>query len=669
MNSQKTSIIRVAINTPLRKTFDYLPSKEPDCKEIQPGVRVKVPFGKRSLVGIVLSITDQTDIDIAKLKHIEEVLDDTPIFQQNLCDFFLKAAQYYHHPIGEVVFSGLPSTIRQGKQPPKKLNRMENHKNESCDVELNTEQQNAINLIIDSLDTYHCFLLEGITGSGKTQVYLESVSKVIHSQKQALILVPEISLTPQTISRFQKRFGGHVVCFHSQMTPAQRRDVFYQVKEKIASIVIGTRSSLFLPFDALGLIIVDEEHDPSFKQQEGFRYSARDLSVLRAKMLNIPIVLGSATPSFETLYNANNDKYSRLILTKRATESTLPSIELLDVRHNKLNGGLSSQLLEKIKTTLENKKQVLLFINKRGYAPVFMCYDCGWFATCQRCDTRMTLHLSKNQLSCHHCDKRVNIPSMCPECTSENINTVGQGTEKIEHVLTQKFPDHTIVRVDKDTTTKKGNLSSFLSQAQNSEADILIGTQILAKGHHFPNLQLVAIIDADGGLFSIDFRAQERMAQLLIQVSGRAGRDQQQGHVVIQTFHPTHPFMQQIVKQNYRALAESLLDERLGALLPPFSHMALLRASHTKPDEPIQFLESSNHFLKAQLEDSTLQIKGPISSPMPKRQGRYHYQLMIQAKERALLHKVLSKLTHFIEYNKSAKKVRWSLDVDPIEMI
>lgn len=631
-------------------------------------MRVNVPFGKRTLVGIVMDIATHTTLENDKLKAIIAILDDSPIFPVDLCHFFLKAAQYYHHPIGEVVHAGLPQSIKQGKSAKPVVIPAPSAFQASA-VELNQHQIAAIDAIKASLHQFTAFLLEGVTGSGKTEVYLASVLAALEAGKQALILVPEISLTPQTFERFQHRFGNQVVSFHSQMTPAKRRDVFYQVQQQAVSIVVGTRSALFLPFKKLGLIVIDEEHDASFKQQEGFRYSARDLAVLRAKLLNVPVLLGSATPSFESLYNAQKAKYQRLFLPNRATDVAMPQIELLDVRHNKLSGGLSSQLLAKIQSTLANKGQVLLFINRRGYAPVYMCYDCGWFANCHRCETRLTYHLHKRQLICHHCEKIVQIPTRCPDCASTSLNTVGQGTEKIEESLTAQFPNACIVRVDSDTTSKKDSLATFLKQAHDNEANILIGTQILAKGHHFPHLSLVAIIDADGGLFSTDFRAQERMAQLLIQVSGRAGRVHNAGQVVIQTFHPEHPFMQHITQQNYASLANSLLQERMKATLPPYTHIALIRANHVEPNAPIAFLQQVQSHLADTLSNQSISIKGPIPSVIPKRQGRYHFQLLLQTDHRAILHQALGHSTSFLENTKIGKKVRWSLDVDPVEMI
>lgn len=661
-------ILKVALATPLRKLFDYLAVQDPTARSPAIGSRVLVPFGKRTLVGIVMEISNISSYPIEKLKSIVSILDEVPLFPEDLCDFFTKAARYYHHPIGEVVFSGLPQSLKQNKPLPDIPSPKKNLITAS-DLTLNAAQATAVDEILKDAEKFQPFLLQGITGSGKTEVYLTVTEYLLKFGKQILVMVPEISLTPQTLDRFQKRFGPQVKMFHSQMTPAKRRDVFLEVSAQQVSVVIGTRSALFLPFKSLGLIIIDEEHDLSFKQQEGFRYSARDLAVLRAKLTQIPILLGSATPSFESLYNAEVGKYKRLILPERATNSTLPALELIDVRHKKLTGGLSAHLINEIKKTLEQKKQVLLFVNRRGYAPVYMCYDCGWLADCPRCEKRLTYHLSKKQLICHHCDHPFPVPKICPDCQHTELNTLGQGTEKVEEVLQQQFPAANLVRIDSDTTRKKGQLKALLSQAEKNEAQLLIGTQMLAKGHHFPNLTLVAVLDGDGGLFSADFRAQERMAQLLIQVSGRAGRVHHAGRVLIQTFHPHHPFMQQLLAQDYDHLTEQLLAERKNAHLPPFSHMALIRANHTEPTLPERFLQETGAHLSHTFSHTKIKIRGPIPSPFPKKQGRYHFQLLLQSDNRAALHQALGYSANYLENAKIGKKLRWSLDVDPVEMI
>ncbi|MBS0288927.1 MAG: primosomal protein N' [Proteobacteria bacterium] len=663
----KQQIFQVALDVPLRRLFDYLSP----CEEVSlcRGMRVKVPFGRQSRIGIILNQTDTSCVPANQLKAISQLCDTEALFPLSLCDFIVKTAAYYHHPIGEVAFSGLPRGIKLGKpinfpvdETSYLVDEIEHHA-----LQLNLDQQKALDAIVLKQSSFQVFLLEGITGSGKTEIYLQAASHLLLKQKQVLVLVPEISLTPQTQDRFKARFGQEVICFHSKMTSKQRLEAWLKVRHHKAAIVIGTRSSIFLPFSNLGMIIIDEEHDPSFKQQEGFRYSARDLGVLRAKMANCPIILGSATPSFESIFNAKNGKYQELHLTKRATNTALASMTLLDIRHNKLEAGLSKVLLKEIEQNLKQDKQVLLFINRRGYAPIYLCYDCSWIAQCDHCDARLTYHHKKQVLICHHCLKQRSLPLNCPACHQAQLNPVGQGTEKLEAFLQVHFPHTVIARIDSDVTGKKGHLESLLSKAKNKEAQLLIGTQILAKGHHFPHLGMVAVVDADGGLFSVDFRSVERMAQLLIQVAGRAGRVHEAGKVFIQTFHPQHPLLQSILHQNYLKLAEQLLQERQAYHLPPYTYFALIRAQGPKKQMAESLLTQIQQQLQKQ-QNKAITISGPVPAPMLKRQGLYRYQLLLQAKERKPLHQMLSYSTAILENSKLAKKVHWSLDVDPIEM-
>lgn len=658
-------IYKVALSVPLRRLFDYLPNKEMS-DPLSPGTRVKVPFGKQERVGIILGTATHSSLPLEQLKAISEVCDPFPLFPPSLCELIKKASNYYHHPIGEVAFTGLPQSLRQGKpcqlQVPNKADIVFT----KGTFNLNSAQQHAIESILNHQHAFQPFLLEGITGSGKTEVYLQVTEQIIQQQKQILILVPEISLTPQTVKRFQERFNDKVCTFHSKMTPAKRAKVWLNVRSDETVIVIGTRSAIFLPFQHLGLIIIDEEHDAQFKQQEGFRYSARDLAVLRAQQSNCPIILGSATPAFETLFNVTSEKYKRLSLPQRATASFLPTMTLVDIRHKKLEGGLCSQLIARIQEHLNNNGQVLLFINRRGFSPTYMCYDCGWIAECKRCDARLTYHHKRFILVCHHCLHQHAPPSHCPGCKKTGLNPVGQGTERIEQALEHYFPGVSIARIDSDATRKKGSLDELLLRAQTKESPLLIGTQILAKGHHFPHLSLVAIVDADGGLFSVDFRAIERMAQLIIQVAGRAGRVHQAGEVIVQTLHPEHKLLQQMLKQDYTQLAIDLLEERKLCLLPPYSHWALLRAESSQST----YSEALLRDLQVRLSNrsSLVNVWGPIPAPMQKRQGLFRFQLLMQSEQRKPLHELLSYSTDLLEQNPLSKKVRWSLDVDPIEV-
>lgn len=646
-------IYQVALDVPLRRLFDYLP---PNAQaRIERGTRVKVPFGRQHRIGIVMAQSQNSTIPNEQLKAISEVCEDDPLFPSTLCDFIERTAQYYHHAIGEVVFTGVPTGIRLGKSIEKAKESAFSPVLQKTGLTLNADQQAALDAILLKKNSFQPFLLEGITGSGKTEVYLQAVAQMLEAKSQVLILVPEISLTPQTHARFVERFGMSVVCFHSRMTPKQRLEAWMKVRQSQASIVIGTRSAIFLPFVNLGLIVIDEEHDPSFKQQEGFRYSARDLGVLRAKMVNCPIVLGSATPAFETIHNAKCEKYHWLRLSHRATSAHLPAMTLMDVRHNKLQAGLSAALLKNIEDSLNDGKQVLLFINRRGYAPTFMCYACGWLAQCERCDSRLTYHHKNQVLICHHCLHQRRLPNVCPDCQTKDLHPIGQGTERLEDFLQMRFPDVSMARIDSDVTRKKGSLEALLSKAQNKEAQLLIGTQMLAKGHHFPHLNMVAIVDADGGLFSVDFRAVERMAQLLIQVAGRAGRVHEAGKVIIQTFHPDHPLLQHILHQDYPQLAKGLLEEREKSQLPPFSHLALIRAQGTNPQVPEALLKELQ-IATQHLPNNKVSILGPVPAPMLKRQGQFRYQLLIQANDRKPLHHMLTFLTSVWKTRNLAKK-------------
>ncbi|WP_415911648.1 primosomal protein N' [Neptuniibacter sp. QD37_11] len=532
---------------------------------------------------------------------------------------------------------------------------------------LNDEQDNCVKQIAQ-FDGFNACLLEGVTGSGKTEVYLQAIEKIINEGKQALVLVPEIGLTPQTVARFQQRFSVPIVALHSNLTDRQRLDAWLQAREGIARIIIGTRSAIFTPMKAPGIIIIDEEHDASFKQQDGFRFSARDLAVVRARSEEIPIVLGSATPSLETLQNAIEDRYHWLKLTQRAGNSSPPEFRLLDIRQENLSDGLSPQLILNIKKHLESGTQVLVFLNRRGFSPTLTCHDCGWIADCTRCDAHMTLHQRPAHLHCHHCDKQAAIPHRCPECNSDQLQPVGVGTERSEQALQKLFPNFPVIRVDRDSTQRKNAMQEIMNQVNSGDPCILVGTQMLAKGHHFPRVTLVAIINADSGLFSADFRGMERTAQLILQVAGRAGRADHAGTVMMQTYHADHPTLQTLVQHGYSAFAQEELHNRKMAQLPPFTHYALLRAETTQNGRAESFLSA----IRQQLEDDMLLPQdahwiGPFPAPMEKRAGMHRAQLMIYAQNRKALHQLLANLCWYLEQNKESRKVRWSIDVDPAD--
>ena len=531
------------------------------------------------------------------------------------------------------------------------------------------EQKNAIEAI-NQIHGFQCSLLDGITGSGKTEVYLNILEPVLKAGKQALILVPEIGLTPQTINRFRRRFGNTpLYALNSSIDDVDRLKAWMLAKENQLGIIIGTRSALFTPFHNLGIIIIDEEHDLSYKQQETLRYHARDLAIMRAYENKIPIVLGSATPALETLHNAFQGKYQHLKLTHRPGNAKAPKNGVIDLKSLTLQAGLSQPLLDEMHRHLERGNQVMLFLNRRGYAPTIMCHECGWIADCPKCNAHYTFHQHARQVRCHHCDDRRPIMHQCGGCGSTQLITVGVGTEQLETQLSELFPAYKTVRIDRDSTRKKGSLDSLLSGIKKGEYQILIGTQMLAKGHHFPNVTLVGILNVDGALFSLDFRAPERLAQLFVQVSGRAGRAEKPGKVLLQSHHPEHPLLQSMLKYGYPTFAEETLVERKEMDLPPYSFLALFRASYHNEQSILQLLQG----VKTELErmnkgQEGVFIMGPTPAPLAKKSNAYRYQLLLQAPNRKLLQGLLMVAKSFLENTPLAQKIAWSIDVEPVDL-
>ena len=733
--SPPSEYLRVAVPTPLRRLFDYLPPLQLAAAQCQIGCRVRVPFGRQKLVGIVVAHSHQTDQAREKLKRAEALLDDTPILDDELLTLLNWACQYYQHPIGDVMTSALPTLLRQGRaataEPqrfwqlsplgktvemnPKRaikqamllnffrtqlhavsdeivkaqvpdcrdaLKRLvEKGWLECVDCQattpasapptLNTpltlteEQRSSIARITASSNQFQVFLLDGITGSGKTEVYLHCIHDVLQQQRQVLVLVPEIGLTPQLLQRFTARLGAAIAVWHSGLSDSERLQTWLSVRDGSASVIIGTRSAVFLPLLHPGLVIIDEEHDASFKQQEGFRYSARDLAIMRARRWQIPVVLGSATPALETLANVERQRYQRLVLSQRAGGASTPTLHILDVRKQPMDHGLSHALRQRMAQHLHAGGQVLLFLNRRGYAPTLLCHDCGWIADCPRCDSHMTYHHSEQLLRCHHCGAQRRKDLACPSCKSTELVSVGIGTERLERALHQHFPTTPVLRIDRDTTRRKGSLDALLKKIHDGGAQILIGTQMLAKGHHFPNVSLVGIIDTDQGLYSADFRATERMAQQLLQVSGRAGRADRPGEVIIQTHHPEHPLLHTLIERGYHAFALELLSERQQTGLPPYTSMALVRAESVQANAALNFLQQLQQLLQQQ--NSTLQIYGPVPAPMEKRAGKVRAQLILISPQRSALQHALQQLLSKMETHPTQRQVRWSVDVDPID--
>lgn len=536
-------------------------------------------------------------------------------------------------------------------------------------LSLNNEQQQALDSVTLN-QQYQCSLLDGVTGSGKTEVYLQLIEKCLHAGQQTLVLIPEIGLTPQTLGRFQQRFNCPIALLHSGLTDRERLLAWQQAKTGEAGIIIGTRSAVFTPTLQLGLIIIDEEHDSSYKQQDGFRYSARDVAIKRAAMAPCPILLGSATPSLETLNNAMQGRYQHLKLVKRATGAQQPTFQIVDVRHASMEDGLSPTLMSAIGKEILNGNQVLVFINRRGFSPMLMCHDCGYVAQCQNCDARMTVHFQQRSLRCHHCESQQSLPHQCPDCNSRQLDFRGTGTERTEHALKKQFPDTSVVRIDRDTTSRKHAMENLVADVHRGEPCILVGTQMLAKGHHFPDVTLVAVLDADGGLFSADFRGPEKMGQLLIQVAGRAGRASKPGRVVIQTHQPEHPLINALTQRSYGQYAEQLLPERELSHLPPFGFLAIVRAEAKNTEHPEQFLRDLRVYIEANITDTDAvpQILGPLPAPMARRAGYFRAQLVLRANKRRDLHRALQLLTAIADQHRLGSKLRWSVDVDPVDM-
>ena len=533
--------------------------------------------------------------------------------------------------------------------------------------QLNVDQADVLARLSGDLDTFSVSLLDGVTGSGKTEVYLRLAAEVLAAGGSVLVLVPEISLTPQLLRRFRTRLGGTVRVMHSGLSDSEREQTWHRLRLGLSRVLLGTRSSIFTPIADLGLVLVDEEHDPSFKQMEGFRYSARDLAIVRAQRADCPVVLGSATPSLESLRNAQSGRYRHLRLDRRAGGAQPPRVDLLDIRDQPLQSGMAQPLLDRVAAALGKGEQVILFLNRRGYAPVLSCFSCGWLSDCPRCDARQTLHKFSGLLWCHHCGAQRPLPRSCPECGAKDLHPLGQGTEQLEGFLAQRFPDYPLIRVDRDATARKGSLEALLERLHAAEAALLVGTQMLAKGHHFPRVTLVGVLDADGGLYSADFRATERMAQLLVQVAGRAGRGDRPGRVLIQTRYPDHPLLQALVRKGYRAFAEQALLERQAAAMPPFSHQALMRADATRQEYARALLEQVVGWAKG-LSVEGVEMWGPVPAPMARRAGRHRVHLLFQANRREALHALLQRLPAEVAEMPAAKRVRWSLDVDPLDL-
>ena len=534
-------------------------------------------------------------------------------------------------------------------------------------LKLNSAQKTALDSI--NLHAFQCYLLDGVTGSGKTEIYLQLIAKNLRIGRQSLVLIPEINLTPQTQRRFIERFNVSVVTLHSGLTEKQRLMAWVAAESGEAAIVLGTRSAVFTPLRKPGLIVVDEEHDQSYKQHEGFRYSARDLAVIRGRRENIPVLLGSATPSIESLNNCQNQRYTHLTIDQRAGGAVPPEWSIIDLKSEIVDSGIAQSTRLAIEQTLFKGQQVLVFINRRGYAPTIICQQCGWSAECDYCDSRLTVHRAKQRLICHHCDYQRKIPTSCPSCHSDQLVPTGAGTERTQEYLKQIFSHAKVIRVDRDTTQRKGAMEAVISDIERAEPCILVGTQMLAKGHHFSNVTLVAVLDADTGLFSPDFRGHERLAQLLTQVAGRSGRGDSSGRVLIQTYQPQHPLLETLTREGYRAVAAQLMQQRQRNQLPPNAHIALIRAESADGLRAEEFLHRVRQLMQhIDTEQAALTLIGPLPAMLEKRANRYRFILQINAPRRSILQQSLSLLIREMEKLKYPRQLRWSVDVDPQEM-
>ncbi len=726
--------LQIVIATGLRQEFTYLAPDNAQGQNLPKiGLRVRVPFGRSERVGLIVGLSETTQIELSKLKPITELLDETPLLPSELWQLGLWAADYYQHPLGDALMHLLPAKLRQplpnhliqlnwhiadveanfGKAKKQqaiwqKLQQLAPEFNLSQlqaigikpsqlkpfldkewlttsypkpqmvtlqlaqkGLELNLEQSKIVEHLVTAQGAFSCNLLNGVTGSGKTEVYFHAIAHQLEVGKRTLLLVPEIGLTPQLLQRLEQRFNNRVLALHSDLTEHQRLNAWQQAGLGQADIIIGTRSALFTPIPELGLIIIDEEHDQAYKQQEGFRYHGRDLAIKRAADANIPILLGSATPSLESLANVQRGRFSQWLLTQRAGQASSQSYEVVDLRNQPQQAGISEQLQAMVQIQLELGHQVLLMLNRRGFAPSLQCQSCGTAAQCPACDANMTLHRSPPRLHCHHCEHQQVVHLYCPHCQSNQLKPLGQGTERTEEQLTSLFPNTPVHRIDRDTTRKKGSLKGMLEQVHGGDPCILVGTQMLAKGHHFPNVTLAAILDADASLFSSDFRGPEKLAQLLVQTAGRAGRAKIPGTAVIQTYQADHPTINILVSQGYNAFAEQELASRQQSGLPPVGHMALFHAQAKDATQAFALL----HWLGQQVQNPELQpltkallMFGPMPAFMARRAHYYRAQLQLQHPNRNQLQQLLKKLCQLLDQHPAARKMRWSLDIDPQEL-
>lgn len=677
-------VLSVVLDAPLDTAFDYLwieRAEQPERPQV--GQLVLVPFGRRKVVGLVIDIKESSELPADKLRELMEIRTQLPVLSEAwiaLCQF---AAEYYQRPLGEVALPSLPKGLRGEsaavlERALKKLAAQAPTAVPAGHVDrpqLNAEQQNAVNAIVQG-EGYQAHLLFGVTGSGKTEVYLQAAEHLLQRARdagqraQVLMLVPEINLTPQLEGSVRARFPAlQVVSLHSQLAEGERLRHWVSAHLGQADIVLGTRLAVLCSLPHLKMIIVDEEHDASYKQQEGLRYSARDLAVWRAHQLQIPIVLGSATPSAESWLHGSTGRYQQLTLTQRAASNAqLPQVRLIDTEVNKPVDGFSQPLLIALRERLERGEQSLLFLNRRGYAPVMHCEACGWISNCRRCTAFMVLHKPEKRLRCHHCSLELRIPSACPTCGNVDVQPLGRGTQRVEEYLQLAFPSARVLRIDADSTRRKGSAQAAFDAVHRGEVDILLGTQMVAKGHDFQRLTLVGVINPDTALFSQDYRAGERLFAQLMQVAGRAGRaavsegDQAKAEVLIQTRYPSHPLYQALMAHDYPRFANAMLSERRAAHLPPYAFQALLRAEAKSLTNALEFLAQARELMP----HSGVTINDPVPMTITRVAGVERAQLLLESSSRTQLQTFLKPWIQALRALKT--RVSWTLEVDPIDI-
>ena len=665
------NVLRVALDVPLATLFDYLQPSDAQQTPARPGDRVVVPFGRRERVGIVMECVAASPIPHERLKPIVRTLEDAPRLPLDWLELMRFLSSYYQRPLGETVAGSLPPRLRSVKALPKRRpspSPAEGGPDEPRFIsgnEPNPAQADAIERIGAALGNFKPFLLHGVTGSGKTEVYLRLIARVLERGAQALVMVPEIGLTPQLEARFRHAFPReNIAILHSALEAGARTHAWLDAARGEAGIVLGTRLAALTPLPRLGLVVVDEEHDTSFKQQEGLRYSGRDAAVFRAKVAGCPVVLGTATPALETWHNCRAGRYERIDLPERAVPgATLPRVRLVDLRIESADHGFAHSTVEAIRSRLARGEQSLVFINRRGYSPALACESCGWAAGCERCTANLVLHAVGKRLRCHHCGWEEKIPRACPTCGNPDLRPVGRGTQRVEETLTSLFPEARIARIDRDSARRRGELEQALEGIRRGEADLLVGTQLLAKGHDFPGLTLVCVLGADNSLFSTDYRAAERLFATLAQVAGRSGRREQEGEVMVQTKFPKHPLFGALVRHDYPSFAEAQLADRESAGFPPFVHEAALRAEAKQLQVSMDFLREVAASVTPPGEVS---IYDPVPHVITRRAGFERAQLLVQSRSRPALQSLLAAWSERL-YAGAPRNVRWHLDVDPIE--